>query len=62
MTKVNRVGETNIATNGQKMTIIAYHNASNIDIQFEDGTIVYHKEYKRFKKGQIANPNFKKVA
>ena len=58
MKKVNRVGETNIATNGQKMTIIAYRNYNDIDIQFEDRTIVYHKSYDKFKKGIIKNPNY----
>lgn len=52
----NRVGETNIANNGQKMTIIAYRSCSDIDIQFEDGTIVYNKPYYSFKNGDIRNP------
>ena len=52
-----RVGEEGIATNGQKMTIIAYHDSENIDIKFEDGTIVLHKSYSDFKKGRILNPN-----
>ena len=43
-----RVGEEGIATNGQKMTIIAYHDSENIDIKFEDGTIVLHKSYSDF--------------
>ena len=52
-----RIGETSIATNGQKMTIIAYRRASDIDIQFEDGYIAYNKSYGCFKKGEIKNPN-----
>ena len=52
----NRVGETNMANNGQKMTIIAYRGCSDIDIQFEDGTIVYNKPYYSFKNGGIRNP------
>ena len=54
-----RVGEVNTATNGQKMTIVAYHNYSNIDIRFEDGTIVHDRGYGDFKKGVILNPNAK---
>lgn len=54
---VNRVGETNISTCGQKMKIIKYNNAIDIDIQFEDGTVVKHKKYSHFKKGAIGNPN-----
>ncbi len=55
----DRVGKVNIAKNGQKMTIIAYHRYGDIDIKFEDGTIVYHKDYSSFKKGHIGNPNIK---
>lgn len=54
----NRIGEKSIANNGQKMTIIAYHNHENINIKFEDGTIVENKTYSNFKAGRIKNPNF----
>ena len=57
---INRESETNIAINGQVMTIIKYRNNVNIDIQFEDGTIVRNKSYQYFKKGKIRNPNYKK--
>ena len=57
--KRKRVGETNIITNGQTMTIIEYRDCNNIDIQFEDGTIVRNKSYGNFKKGKIKNPNSK---
>ena len=53
-----RLGETVIANNGQKMTIVAYRSCMDIDIQFEDGTVVEHKTYGNFKNGKIANPNF----
>ena len=56
----NRVGESNIAKNGQSMTIIKYKSCYNIDIQLEDGTIVRNKSYSNFKKGLIKNPNYKK--
>ena len=52
-----RVGEINTASNGQKMTIIAYKSASDIDVQFEDGTIVTNKQYLAFLSGRIQNPN-----
>lgn len=52
-----RLHETNIARNGQKMEIIAYHGSSNIDVQFEDNTIVKHKSYYCFSRGEIRNPN-----
>ena len=55
--KDNRIGETSIATNGQKMTIIAYRNSNDIDVRFEDGYMACHKTYASFKKGMIKNPN-----
>ena len=55
--KINRVGETNIAQNGQKMKIIEYNGYHNVTIEFEDGTIVYNKRYDFFKLGYIVNPN-----
>ena len=56
----SRVGEQSIASNGQIMTILAYHNSRNVDIQFEDGTIVTNKVYQNFQTGKIKNPNLKK--
>ena len=53
-----KVGTTATAINGQKMTIIAFRNHCDIDVQFEDGTVVEHKKYHSFQKGQIANPNY----
>lgn len=53
---VNHIGETNKANNGQMMTIVAWHGFSNIDIQFDDGTIVYGKRYDHFKQGYVNNP------
>ena len=54
------LGEETIATNGQKMKIIAIRNAKDIDVKFEDGYIAYNKEYRHFKKGNIANYNYNK--
>ena len=56
---ISKIGETNIANNGQKMTIKEYFNASNITVEFEDGTIVKNKSYGSFKTGSIKNPNIK---
>lgn len=55
----SRVGETNIANNGMLMTIIAYRSCTDIDIKFEDGTIVKNKSYGEFKKGQVRNTNIR---
>lgn len=59
----NRVGETEINNQLQKMTIIAYRGARDLDVKFEDGTIIYNKTYANFKynKGGILNPNFRSI-
>lgn len=54
-----RTGKMNVMKNGMQCTIITYRNASNIDVQFEDGTIVKHKRIGNFRGGHIANPNIK---
>lgn len=53
----SHLNETNIAKNGQKMTIIRYISTTNMDIQFEDGTIVFCNKYESFEKGYVRNPN-----
>lgn len=35
--------------------IIAYRKNNDIDIQFEDGTMVRNRTYDNFRKGAIAN-------
>lgn len=57
MDKINRVGEQNRANNGQMMTIIEYRNYNDIDIMFDDNTIVKHIYYNNFKNGYVKNPN-----
>ena len=58
-TKTNRLGETRMMNCGMKATIIRYGKAIDIDVRFEDGTVVKHKSYGKFQKGGIANPNIK---
>ena len=53
---IDRKGEVNYNNQGLKMTIITYRGCEDIDIQFEDGTIVYNKNYDNFKKGSIKYP------
>jgi hypothetical protein len=55
-----RIGEKTVAHNGQEMEIIAYRHFNDIDVKFEDGTIVTNKNYQWFRKGYIRNPNYKK--
>ena len=54
--KIDRTGETRVNNDGEKMVIIKYGHWDDIDIQFEDGTIVEHREYGAFKAGRIKNP------
>ena len=58
----NRLGETKMMNCGMEATIIQYKNAMDIDVRFEDGSMVEHKAYSAFKKGEIANPNMKAFA
>lgn len=57
----DKVGEINYNTVGLKMRIINYINNRNIDVEFEDGDIVYNKTYQSFRNGEIGKPNFYKT-
>lgn len=57
---INRIGETNYNNQNLKMTIINYNNNHDIDVIFDDGTIVKHKSYSEFIKGSIKNKCFSK--
>lgn len=54
--KKDRLNETRLNTNGEEMRIVRYGCRTDIDVQFEDGTVVEHREYDAFKKGKIKNP------
>ena len=56
--KDERLNETRINNNGERMTIVRYGGALDIDVQFDDGTILEHRQYGHFKKGEIKNPMF----
>lgn len=51
----NRLGETQMMNCGMEATIIRYNGVHDIDVRFEDGTVVEHKSYSKFKKGGIAH-------
>ena len=51
----NRLGETRMMNCGMKATIIRYGNAMDIDVCFEDGTVVEDRDYAQFKRGNIAH-------
>lgn len=51
------VGERNQNVCGLWMEIVAYRGSKDMDIRFDDGTIVTGKTYGSFKNGNIPNPN-----
>lgn len=61
-TKASVLGVEVTQNNGQKAKCVAYHTNVDIDIQFEDGTIVYHKQKASFLRGEIRNPKFNKFS
>lgn len=52
-----RLGETRIMNCGMKCTVIRYKKSDDIDVEFEDGFVAFHKSYANFLKGGIGNPN-----
>lgn len=52
----NRLNEEKTNKAGLKMKVVAYRNSEDIDVQFEDGTIVKTR-YKHFSRGSVKNPN-----
>lgn len=55
--KLNRIGETRMASNGMQVTIVAYRNNADIDVEFEDGAVYHHAAYQRFCDGRIGHPS-----
>lgn len=58
---LEREGQTLMQHCGQKATIIKYHNSTNIDVEFEDGTVILHRTYNSFLNGSIKNPSMQSV-
>ena len=56
--KIDRTGEKHMMNCGLEATIIRYGSSRDIDVQLEDGQVVYHKPYDSFIKGAIAHPGF----
>ena len=54
--KIDRLGETKMMNCGMEATIIRYGRCDDIDVRFEDGTVVEHRTYNSFKNGTIAHP------
>ena len=51
----NRIGEVCTMTSGEKAKLIVYRKYSDVDVEFEDGTLVEHINYGSFKKGKVLN-------
>lgn len=49
----SRIGEEEINVDGQKMKIVDYRNHRDLDVIFEDGTIIRHVRYFSFKAGMV---------
>ena len=54
--KEQRLGQIGINNQEEKITIIAYRNSRDIDVQFEDGIILTNRNYDDFLRGKIAHP------
>lgn len=50
---------TGIAKNGQKMWIKQYNGWDDVTVQFDDGTVVEHQRFEKFKNGDVVNPNLR---
>lgn len=55
--KAECINETRIMKNGMRATCIAYRLANDIDIQFDDGTVIEHTQKSHFYNGTVVNPN-----
>lgn len=56
-TKLSHIGEISVANNGMMMTIVAYRNNIDVDVQFADGAIVRNVAYHRFLAGAVRHPD-----
>lgn len=57
---MQKVGDTSThIVSGQIMTVVAYRAYNDMDVQFEDGTIVTHCRADTFRKGMIAHPKLR---
>ena len=53
----DHIGDKQVQTCGMEAEIIAYRSAVDIDVRFQDGTVVTGKRIAHFRRGNIANPN-----
>lgn len=55
--KADRIGMVNYNKKGEKMIILDYRSAVDLDIIFEDGTILKNRAYKEFNNGSVRKDN-----
>lgn len=54
LAKIKHTGEVRFHYKSNlKMTLVAYRNKEDVDVLFEDGTLVQHVRYNRFKNGKV---------
>ena len=56
-TEKDALHQTRIAKNGQRMTVTGFRRSYDIDITFEDGTVVHGVRYTDFLRGHVRNPS-----
>lgn len=54
-----RIGQSKVMNNGMRATIVNYQNRFNIDVQFEDGTVIKSVVYNHWIEGNIKHPTVK---
>ena len=57
--KEPKVGRSKNNNDGYHMTIIAYRRSDDLDVMFDDGTIVEHRSMQSFDNGSIQYPKWK---
>ncbi|MCI6017881.1 MAG: hypothetical protein MRZ59_03400 [Clostridiales bacterium] len=55
--KTSFVGQSKLQKNDMMATIIRYEGYKDVDVQFEDGTVVKHIRIDRWRNGTVQNPN-----
>lgn len=56
--RLDRINTISINRFGEELKLIRYGNARDIDVEFEDGTVLYSRVYEDFKNGAILKPNW----
>ena len=56
-TSGSHIGDKVTRPDGTTITIIAFRNSADLDVQFDDGTIVSHRTWQMFNEDKIQNPN-----